>query len=141
MISLTRRLCMGRLLAAITLAAGVGPLGAYAQAPNGGNAAEPRTAIGVAGTILLRQAAPDSTPTKTAPNQPAAQPGEFALTAGLPPFGAELGNELAASAADLIPIASPEFVLRGGVQSAKDWTQILHQLGIGLASFKVIGVY
>ena len=27
------------------------------------------------------------------------------------------------------------------VQSAKDWTQILYQLGIGLASFKVIGAY
>ena len=35
MISLTRRLCMGRLLAAITLAAGVGSLGAYARAPIG----------------------------------------------------------------------------------------------------------
>jgi protein involved in polysaccharide export with SLBB domain len=67
------------------------------------------------GPIRLRQ--PPSEPvaaTMAAPVQSAAKPGEFETFVGLPRFGADMVNELAAGAADFSPLVPPEYVIQPG---------------------------
>lgn len=68
------------------------------------------------GPPRLRQLAPDQVlaPATPAPVPAVVRPGEFESFVGLPRFGAELVNELAAGATDYSPVIPPEYVIQGG---------------------------
>jgi protein involved in polysaccharide export with SLBB domain len=71
------------------------------------------------GPVRLRQplaepAAMAASAPAAAPAQNAPKPGEFETFVGLPRFGADLVNELAAGAADFSPLVPPEYVIQAG---------------------------
>ncbi len=81
------------------------------------SAGTPIEAAPVAGApARLRQFVPDAAPPLdvTPPAAAAARPGEFESFVGLPRFGADMVNELAAGAADFSPIVPPEYLIQGG---------------------------
>ena len=101
-------LCVAALLSASPMAAQ-----AQVQSSSASGSADAATAAG--GPIRLRQ--PLAEPVVTtiaAPVQSAAKPGEFETFVGLPRFGADLVNELAAGAADFSPLVPPEYVIQPG---------------------------
>ena len=118
--------CAAKTLAVLALALAVWPLAALAQVSPVAGAVESQSSP-LGGAIRLRQPIPDNPSTMlvapaaggvaaplNAPNQPAARPGEFELFVGLPRFGTDLVNELAASASDFSPVVPPEYIVQSG---------------------------
>ncbi len=121
--TLSRQTALGCVLGVLVWAVSLAPKDVFAQS------AAPQTPVGEqaaapGGPMRLRQsnaetaippvAAPNAgTATATGPALPV-RAGEFETFVGLPRFGSDLVNELAAGAADFSPVVPPEYIVQGG---------------------------
>ena len=112
--ALLRLPALGCIVALLVLAPLLVPHSASAQGTSA-QASGPEAAVVPGGPIRLRQP-PVETAATAAPTPSIAptRPSEFETFVGLPRFGADLVNELAAGATDFSPIVPPEYIVQSG---------------------------